>query len=346
VTEPPPPTSRRGARRDPLVGGWLLLICACVVAMVIVGGLTRLTDSGLSITEWRLGKGLQPPQTDARWAEEFRLYQQTTEYRLQNRGMSLAAFQTIYWWEWAHRFIGLMTGLAFALPFLAFWTTGRLKGRFWPVLGLFALGAAQAAIGWWMVESGLFGRLDVSPVRLAVHLGLAFAILAIALRLALAAFGWPRAASWFGAAPRPIAWLVVGALFLQVLLGALLAGNDAGGAYTDWPTIGGEWLPATWDVFSLPAAIEDLWALQFNHRVFGYVAALLCVSVALAALLRGRGPARGLALTLGGLALAQTALGAANVVTGSGLVLSSLHQAGAIALWLTAIALTRAVGLR
>jgi cytochrome c oxidase assembly protein subunit 15 len=332
-----------GAAKDPLVGGWLLLVCACVTAMIIVGGLTRLTDSGLSITEWDLAKGLWPPLSAERWAEEFRLYQRTTEYQVQNRGMSLADFQTIYWWEWTHRFLGKATGLVFAIPFLGFWAAGRLKGRFWPVLGLFALGAAQGGIGWWMVTSGLSGRLDVSPIRLAVHLGLAFAILAIAFRLALSAFGWPRGPSRLGA-PVWLVGLLAAALFLQILLGALLAGNDAGGAYTDWPTIGGAWLPPAG---ALPAALfEDPAMVQFNHRAGGYLVTLLCLGLGLAALISGRGPARGLALAVAGLGLAQAGLGVANLVTGSGLALSITHQAAAVALWLGVVALARSASLR
>ena len=162
---------------------WLGAVAALVFAMVLVGGATRLTDSGLSITEWDLGKGLTPPLGAERWPKEFALYRRTTEYQLQNRGMSLAEFQYIYWWEWAHRFLGKMIGVVFALPFAVFWATGRLKRRFWPVLGLFAMGGLQGAIGWWMVTSGLFGRVDVSPVRLAIHLGMAFAILGYTLWL-------------------------------------------------------------------------------------------------------------------------------------------------------------------
>jgi cytochrome c oxidase assembly protein subunit 15 len=181
-------------------------------------------------------------------------------------------------------------------------------------------------------------------VRLAIHLGLAFAILALALSLALAAGGWPRAPPRRGA-PWWALWLLTAALFLQIELGALLAGNDAGGAYPDWPTIGGSWIPDGY-ALSLHAATAEAGALQFNHRATGYLVALLCLALGLAAALRGRGPARALALALGALGLGQAALGVANLVTGSGLVLSSLHQAGAVALWCVAIALFRAACLR
>src|SRR5690606_30027941 len=165
--------------REVGVGRWLLVICALVVAMILVGGATRLTDSGLSITEWDLGKGITPPLTESRWREEFALYQRTVEFQEQNSEMNLAEFQYIYWWEWGHRFLGKVIGVAFALPALFFLFTGRLRGRFRVSLALFALGGLQGAIGWWMVTSGLFSGLDVSPMRLAIHLGMALIILAL-----------------------------------------------------------------------------------------------------------------------------------------------------------------------
>jgi cytochrome c oxidase assembly protein subunit 15 len=359
------------APRDPLVGVWLLLICALVVAMILVGGATRLTDSGLSITEWDIGKGLTPPLSGERWAAEFALYQRTAEYQVQNRGMSLSEFQAIYWWEWAHRFLGKAIGAAFALPFALFWATGRLRGRFWPVLGLFALGGAQGAIGWWMVVSGLEGRLDVSPVRLAVHLGMAFLILGLGVHLALGALGWPpgprasksglpdfdfgrpiRAGADRGrataetapAADAPggspiLVWTFVATLFAQILLGALMAGADAGAAFADWPTIGGEWFPSG---YGLPSLIESRAALQFNHRMAGYAVLGLALVLAFAAHRGGEGPARAAAYWVGGLAILQAALGIAAILTGAHLAVSLIHQGGAVALWIAAMALQRA----
>jgi cytochrome c oxidase assembly protein subunit 15 len=332
---------RRAAPRAPLVGWWLLALCGLTLAMIVVGGLTRLTDSGLSITEWRLDKGLTPPLSSERWAEEFALYRRTAEYQIQNRGMSLAEFQTIYWWEWGHRFLGKMIGLVFIIPFLLFWRAGALEGRFWSVLSLGLLGALQGAIGWWMVQSGLADRLDVSPVRLAVHLGVAFLILALSFTLALQAFGWPRAPSRLGL-PSACAWVLLAALFGQVILGALMAGADAGAAFPDWPTIGGEWIPA--DVLAGDLAAHA--ALQFNHRTAGYAVAALALAIGVGAALWGRGPARGLGVAVGLLALAQAGLGILAVVTGAHLHVSLTHQIGAAALWLTAAALVRAVSLR
>ncbi|MBY0447191.1 MAG: COX15/CtaA family protein, partial [Hyphomonadaceae bacterium] len=182
----------RSIRRDRLVGLWLLAVAAMVAIMILVGGATRLTDSGLSITEWKPISGALPPAGAEAWAAEFAKYRQTAEYRLQNHGMSLAQFQAIYWWEWGHRLLGRLIGVAFAVPFLIFLASGRLRGRALACTGLLALGAAQGAIGWWMVQSGLTDRLDVAPYRLAVHLGVAVLILGGALWLGLERFWTAR----------------------------------------------------------------------------------------------------------------------------------------------------------
>lgn len=334
--------ARKPALRQPLVATWLIVVCVCVLAMVVVGGATRLTDSGLSITEWNLAKGLMPPLSAARWAEEFALYRQSAEYQLQNRGMGLGEFQYIYWWEWAHRFLGKMMGLVFALPFVLFTVTGRLRGRFGATLVLFALGAAQGAIGWWMVTSGLAGRVDVSPIRLAVHLGMAFAILALALWLALDALGWPRRASKLGA-PNWAPALLLAALFAQIILGAILAGADGGRAYADWPTIGGE----LWPRGAFEGALTENHATQqLLHRSLGYLAGLFAVALALSAVRTGEGAARTTALLVGALAALQVALGVATLLTGSHLALSLAHQANAALLWLATIGLVRAVAVK
>ncbi len=338
---------RAGAppRRDIGVGIWLLAIAVLVVAMILVGGATRLTDSGLSITEWDLGKGLTPPLSAERWAEEFALYRRTTEYQLQNAGMSLVEFRSIYWWEWSHRFLGKMIGAAFALPFAFFWVTKRLRGRFWPVLGLFALGASQGAVGWWMVTSGLFERLDVSPVRLAIHLGMALIILAWALWLACDAFGLPRGASRLGA-PRWAAFALSALIFVQAMFGALMAGADGGPAYADWPSIGHEWVPAS--AFSL----DPLWrnftehhaTQHLLHRSLGYVVALAAIALGAVALIRGQGAARRAALALAGLTVLQAMLGVSTVVAGSPLFTSLAHQAGAVLLWIGTVGVARLRG--
>src|SRR5262249_20701471 len=166
--------------RDALVGGWLIVVCVMIYAMILVGGATRLTDSGLSITEWKPISGALPPMNAHDWDLLFAKYQQTTEYRLQNHGMSLAEFRWLYWWEWGHRLLGRVIGLVVALGLVGFWAMGRLKGRIGASFALLALVGFEGVIGWWMVTSGLFSALDVSPLRLAIHLGTALIILAFA----------------------------------------------------------------------------------------------------------------------------------------------------------------------
>lgn len=325
-------------RRDRLVGLWLLAVAAMVAIMILVGGATRLTDSGLSITEWKPISGALPPAGAEAWASEFAKYRQTAEYRLQNQGMSLAQFQAIYWWEWGHRLLGRLIGVAFAAPFLIFLLSGRLRGRALACTGLLALGAAQGAIGWWMVQSGLTDRLDVAPYRLAVHLGVAVLILGGALWLGLERF-W--AAQGGGAAWRGGVAAFLALLCLQMLAGAAVAGSDAGKAFADWPTIGGAWLPQDY------AALAPFWhnlfenhaAVQFNHRTLGYLVGLAAVALGWRLWRRGPLRARAWALALAGVAVAQACLGVAVVVHVAPLSLSLLHQGGAVALWGLGVAL-------
>jgi cytochrome c oxidase assembly protein subunit 15 len=303
--------------RQRLVGVWLLIVCVFVFAMIMVGGATRLTDSGLSITEWNFMKHVVPPTSEAAWAQEFALYQRTMEYQAQNNGMSLDEFRRIYWWEWGHRFLGQLLGLVFALPALIFLLTGRLRG--------------------------LFDRLDVSPLRLAIHLAMAFVILAIALWTALGAFVWPsqksQAGVWRGA---PFALMAL--IFVQVMFGALLAGSDGGKAYADWPTIGGEWIPSSafgmesfWANFTEEHATQHL-----LHRSLGYVVAVFALLLALVGLIRGQGEARWALGLVGLVALLQAGLGIMTVLAVSPLSLSLLHQAGAAILWMTTLVAARA----
>ena len=208
---------------------WLVIVSAFVCSMILVGGATRLTDSGLSIVEWRPITGAIPPLSAAGWEAELEKYRQIPEYQEQNRGMSMAEFQFIYWWEWGHRQLGRVLGLVYALPFAYFLWRGvapkRLRPRLWV---LFALGGLQGAIGWWMVSSGLVNRVDVSQYRLATHLSMAFIILGVSLWTALdlrygPSRGSARSAHFLW---MKLFWLAV---LLQIALGAFVAGLDAGG---------------------------------------------------------------------------------------------------------------------
>lgn len=324
--------------RAPWVGGWVIVVCVLVLAMILVGGATRLTDSGLSITEWNLEKGLTPPLSDARWSEEFALYQRTTEFQEQNYGMSIAEFQTIYWWEWSHRFLGKMLGVVFGLPFLFFLFTGQLRGRFRVMFTLFFLGALQGGVGWWMVTSGLFSGLDVSPIRLAIHLALAFTILALGVWVALGCFDWPEKTAKLGA-PRWAPPVLLGLVFVQILFGALLAGSRGGAAYADWPTIGQEWIPAS--AFTLEPFfrnfIEEHATQHLIHRTLGYIVGFAALALAVLAGLRGQGAGRWIGMGIGGLAVLQAALGIATVVHGTPVWLGLVHQFGAAMLWMSAV---------
>jgi len=314
-------------KRDPLLAAWLAAICVLVTGMILIGGATRLTDSGLSITEWDFAKHFVPPLSDEGWAREFALYRRTTEYQLQNRGMSLGDFRFIYLWEWGHRFLGQTIGVVFALPYAIFLATGRLKGRVAPVTVLGVMGAAQGAVGWWMVTSGLYGRLDVSSVRLAVHLALAFVILGFGFWLFLGAAARGR---WRPRSGGAIALLVL--IYVQIVLGALVAGADAGRAFADWPTIGGAWVPPNYDEFApwWTNLTENLWAVQFHHRMAGYLVLLA------AAWMFAYDRCRESGLVLG-IAAGQALLGIATVLLGAPIWIGLVHQFGAVLLWISVV---------
>jgi len=218
---------------------WLGALATLIVVMILVGGATRLTESGLSITEWKPVLGAIPPLTEAEWHEAFEAYKQIPQYTEVNRGMSLEDFKTIYWWEWTHRFLGRLIGAVFLLPFLALWIAGYIPRTLLPrLLGLFLLGGIQGAIGWYMVMSGLVDRVSVSQYRLMAHFGIALVILAYTLWLL---FGLGRERARFAASPASawIAWGVLALIFVQMLAGALVAGLDAGLGFNTWPLING-----------------------------------------------------------------------------------------------------------
>lgn len=318
--------------RSRAVAIWLFSVAALVLAMVVVGGATRLTGSGLSITEWRPVTGAIPPLSEAHWAEEFRLYQSIPQYQLVNRGMSLEAFKFIYWWEWGHRFLGRLVGVAFAVPFAVFMfrrqIPQRLVGRCW---ALFALGGLQGAIGWWMVASGLSERISVAPERLMTHLGMAFFLLAALLWTGLEAWNGPSRRPARGPWPKAALGLV-GLVYLQILLGALVAGNDAGYVLTDWPLMDGRWFPEGYSGVSLWSTIaHSIPAVQFNHRIGAYVLCACAVGLIAACLRAVEAPLglrrMGLALGLG--IFAQAALGIWTLVSAVPLDLGLAHQAAA-----------------
>lgn len=344
-TRAPKPTGgmidqgRGGARGAIRV--WLMVLFALVVVMIVVGGLTRLTDSGLSITEWKPVTGALPPMSTADWDAEFAKYQEIPEFRVQNSWMELADFKRIYWWEWGHRQLGRVIGLVWALGFLGFVLARKVpKGWTGRLVLPGVLGAMQGAVGWWMVSSGLGGSMmDVASYRLAVHLGLAFVILGV--------LGWYML--MLGRSERDLmqarrskerklyglstGWLHFA--FLQILIGALVAGIDAGRSYTDWPLMGEQVLPP--DPWMLEPAwrnfFENPGLVQFIHRVTGYLLLVFAVVV----WLRGRRSAHAAtraAFTAAFMALlAQVMLGIATVLYAAPWQVAILHQLLAVGVW-------------
>ena len=257
------------AHGHPAIAIWLFICCGAVAAMVLIGGITRLTDSGLSIAEWRPLMGALPPLSDAEWDRVFALYRDTSEYRLQNAGMTLAGFKTIFWWEYLHRLWGRLIGVIFIVPFAWFALRGLLdRGLGLRLLGIFALGGLQGLIGWWMVASGLVDRVDVSPYRLAVHLGVAFLIYALLFWTALDLVA-PRQQAAAPERLRRFAWVALAMVSVTVMAGALVAGTKAGLIYNSFPLMGGQLVPPDYaalqpfflNLFENPAAV------QFNHRL-------------------------------------------------------------------------------
>jgi cytochrome c oxidase assembly protein subunit 15 len=320
---------------------WLVIVAALVVATLIVGGATRLTESGLSIVEWKPVTGILPPLTEAQWAAEFDKYKQIPQYREINRGMSLAEFKTIFWWEWAHRLLGRTIGAVFLLPFLFFlwrgWVGPGLRGRLWL---LFGLGALQGAVGWWMVASGLAGRVSVSQYRLAFHMTLACVIYAaivwtIARMKPVETIAAPARLRGAGAA------LLVLTL-LQIYLGALVAGLDAGMSFNTWPHIDGALIPSAerlW--FEKPLwrnFFENSLTVQFNHRMLAY----LLLAVAIWHLYDTRRStsdrtARALASLFVSLLMIQAFIGIMTLLYVVPISLALLHQAMAILLLTIAV---------
>jgi cytochrome c oxidase assembly protein subunit 15 len=325
-------------RADRAVGLWLFVIAAMIGLMVVVGGLTRLTGSGLSITEWQPVTGVIPPLSDAQWQAEFAKYQGTPQYELINRGMGLVGFKAIYWWEWTHRLLGRLLGVVFVVPFVLFLRQQRIDRALGIRLAIiFLLGAAQGALGWWMVQSGLTGtRVVVSQYRLAAHLGLAVVLFGYIFWTALEASGAARTHVARAAHYRVHAFALVAMTFVQILLGAFMAGLDAGRAFQTWPTYAGAWIPP--GLYDLSPwwtnHFENLALVHFQHRTVGYVVAAMVIWLYVA--LRRAGADR--ALRIAGihavvLTSGQIALGIFTVVSGVALPLAALHQVGALGLF-------------
>jgi cytochrome c oxidase assembly protein subunit 15 len=332
--------SRDRGRARARVRGWLMALFALVVLMIAVGGLTRLTDSGLSITEWAPLSGAIPPMSAADWEAEFEAYRRIPEYQLQNRGMSMAEFKVIYWWEWGHRQLGRVIGLVWALGFVGLLATRSIPpGWTGRLLLLGVLGGAQGAIGWWMVHSGLqSGMLDVASYRLATHLGLAFLILGLiawfVMKLSREEAALMQARREGDRRLRGVATGLLHLSFLQVLIGALVAGIDAGRNYVDWPLMAGGFLPP--DMWALEPGWRNLFendgTVQFIHRIAGYVVALAALGAWIASRRTARLATRRAFDWVGVMVFGQIVLGIVTVMHSSPWYLAIWHQLGAVLL--------------
>ena len=327
------------AAHNRAVAAWLLVCCALVFAMVVVGGVTRLTHSGLSIVEWQPIVGTLPPLDEAAWLEAFGKYKQTPEYRLVNPGMNLESFKGIFWWEYVHRLLGRLIGAAFLLPLLWFALRGRIaRALAWKFATIFGLGALQGALGWYMVQSGLVDNPRVSQFRLTAHLGIAFLIYAAMLWIAfdlLFARAGPVSRRLRGFA---LALAVL--VFVMVLSGGLVAGTRAGLAYNTFPLMNGRFVPP--EIFSLDPwylnFFSNMATVQFDHRLIAWLLAFLAPWFWLR-VRREAAPRRAkLAadLLLGALAL-QIVLGIATLLLAVPVPLAAAHQAGALLVFSAAL---------
>jgi len=333
----------RDGRSRP-VAIWLFAVALLVLAMVVVGGATRLTGSGLSITQWKPISGAVPPMTGHAWADAFGRYRATPQYRLINPDMSLGGFQFIFWWEWAHRLLARVLAAVFALPFATFLAARRLPRRLvWRCAALLALGGLQGLVGWWMVQSGLEARVSVAPERLAAHLGLALILFSALIWTALEAWSGKKRAG----GGRRDGWTLAGALlaggvFLQCLLGALVAGDKAGLVDNDWPLMGGAFFPrdywrgSFWTTFA-----HNPSAVQFNHRLLAYGLLIMGLGMAVTAIRSSRVPGtiRGLCVVFAAGVTGQAMLGIAALWSGMPLSLAIFHQANAAFVLAIAVAL-------
>ena len=313
---------------------WLIVVAALIAVMVLVGGATRLTESGLSIVEWKPVTGMLPPLNEAQWVQAFEGYKAIPQYRELNAGMSLSEFKTIFWWEWSHRLLGRMIGAVYLLPFLYFLWRGalsaELKRRLWMI---FALGALQGAVGWWMVASGLAQRTEVSQYRLATHLMLALIIFASIVWTLRRMTALPQAAAALRLKITGVALL--GLTFLQLYFGALVAGLRAGRVYNTWPEIDGAFIPSAarlW--FEEPwwrNLFDNTLTVQFEHRMTAYALLALAILHAIDSVRSRAGTAViGGAWSLAAAISLQAALGILTLLHQAPIDLALAHQATAI----------------
>ena len=325
-------TSFLRSDRSRAVAIWLVAVAVLVLAMVVVGGATRLTGSGLSITQWKPIAGVLPPLGEPAWQAEFARYRAIPQFRLVNPDMTLDQFRFIYGWEWSHRLLARLLGAAFLAPFAWFAIRREIPRRLWGQMGaIILLCALEPVVGWWMVASGLSERVYVAPERLMIHLGLAFALLGALIWTALDAWsGWARQtlpSPWGGRALG-----LVALIYLQILLGALVAGNQAGLIYNDWPLFAGRLLPQDYAGPGLWATLaHSQGAVQLHHRLVAYLLVLAALGLGLGAVRSRYLPraSKQLALAVAGLVAVQALLGVATLMARAPIGLGVAHQLAA-----------------
>jgi heme a synthase len=338
--------SAHGRSRPAAIASWLFAVAALVFLMIVIGGITRLTESGLSMVRWEPVSGAIPPLNAEQWQAEFDTYRQSPQYLEVNRGMSLAEFKEIYFWEYIHRLLGRIIGLAFALPLLWFWVKRAIPfGYGWRLVGLLALGGLQGAIGWWMVASGLVDRPEVSHIRLAVHLLAALLIFAALIWTALDVRNLARDPAARPARMPTLAIWTLSILALQLLFGAYTAGLEAGYAFSSWPKMGAEWFPSGTPMLEplLRNFVDNPVVVQFVHRWLAFaVAAIVAVLAAEA----WRNGARLAAAAAVAAVLLQIILGIMTLLTGVHLHIAVAHQAMAALLLASLVWTSHTLGER
>ena len=321
---------------DKLIGRWLTLCAATIFGMILLGGVTRLTESGLSMVDWRPIMGVVPPLSTDDWVYLFDQYKLYPEYQLVNAGMSLAEFKQIFWFEYLHRMLGRLIGLMFFIPLMVFLLTGKVRASLKPHLfTLLFLGGCQGLMGWYMVQSGLIDRPDVSQYRLTAHLGLAIAIYAYIVWLAIGLFS-PERQQREGATTSVFS--IIGLVYLMILSGGFVAGTNAGLSFPTWPLMGDSFIPPALYRDGITSAFEQVTTIHFNHRMLAYVTGVVLIFAALRGLMRSGDTRLRLAsiLMLTAVCL-QIVLGVSTVLSHVDITIAAGHQSGAVVLLTTVL---------
>jgi cytochrome c oxidase assembly protein subunit 15 len=323
-------------RDDVIIGRWLAICAATIFGMILLGGVTRLTESGLSMVDWRPIMGVVPPLSTADWAYLFDQYKLFPEYRLVNQGMSLEEFKQIFWFEYLHRMLGRLIGILFFVPLMVFLWLGKVKSSLKPhLLFLLFLGGCQGFMGWYMVKSGLVDRPDVSQYRLTAHLGLAVAIYAYIVWLTIGLFSPSRHRT---NEPAVMTFAVIALVYVMILSGGFVAGTNAGLSFPTWPLMGDSFIPAALYSQGLLSAFEQVTTIHFNHRMLAYVTGAILIALATRGLLTSLDRRVRLASVLMLVAVSlQIILGISTVLSQVHIPIAAGHQSGAIVLLTTVL---------